>query len=283
MPLADVPFEKRTLLAVGRAGHRSESRNAPLLTARQVKPRQNPTGPDGTLVAGALGIWTALAGSRRRIRRQALGILPVTREEAGVFTYPDGHPSLGTVYAVHPYAHDIYYPLTEVHGYLLRAWIQDLADLLRAAGAGCLLVQAADTAGRQELRSALGLPLVTEPGVLPGQPDAGLPATRHQRAEVAYRWKRQGPPRVDRTASPLSHPLLSADPLILDIVRTLFDGTAAEASATLRPSRDFGYTQDLVSSIEEQGFEVGGAFRQHVATRLVVRVARDPEAFARDA
>ncbi len=246
-------------------------------------PRRTLTGTDGVLIAGARGIRTAIADSRRRTRRQALGILPVTQDEAGVFTYPDGHPSLGTVYAVHPYAHDTYYPLTDVHGYLLRAWVQDLADLLRAAGAGCLLIQAADTAGRQELRSALGLPLVTESGLPPGRPDVGLSATRQQRVEVAYRWKRQGPPCVDGTASPLSHPLLSTEPLILDIVRTLFDGTATEASATLRSSGDFGYTPALVSSIEGQGFEVGGAFRRHVATRLVVRAARDPEGFALDA
>lgn len=264
MDLEDVPYERRRLLAVEAGSSLKDM-----------------SGADWAVVGVSALVpvvgWT-VAGWQWH-RRRSLGITTATVRAAKVFTFPDGHPVSGTVYAAHPHHRDSYYPLHDVHGYLLRARVEELALLLRSAGAGFIEIEAVDTASEHELRVALGLPLVTESGLPIGQGSAESAFSWRRHARASYRWESAGPSKPAEEADPLAHPLLATEPVIRDMVRTLVDRTMAQASAVLESTKDFGFTPELAARVQQQGFHLGGAFRRHTSSRLVVRVARDPRDF----
>ncbi|MCX4632761.1 hypothetical protein [Streptomyces sp. NBC_01443] len=268
MNLDEVPYGRRKLLAV-EAG----------ISLKDM------TGKDWAIAATSLvpAVGLSVAGWQWH-RRRSLGITMVTVQAAKeVFNFPDGHPVSGTVYAAHPHDHASYYPLHDVHGYLLRARVEDLAVLFRTAGAGFIEIEAADTASEHELQLALGLPLVTQSGLPIGQGAAGTGFSWRKQARVAYRWQGgHGPSVQEEGADPLAHPLLATEPVIRDMVRTLVDSTMSQASAVMESAKDFGFTPELAAKVQQQGFQLGGAFRRHTSSRLVVRVARDPDGFTYD-
>ncbi|MEU1848749.1 hypothetical protein ABZ499_05525 [Streptomyces sp. NPDC019990] len=264
MDLEEVPYERRKLLAVEAGSSLKDM-----------------TGKDWAVVGvSALVpvVGFTVAGWQWH-RRRSLGITTASVQAAKVFTFPDGHPVSGTVYAAHPHHHDSYYPLHDVHGYLLRSRVEELAVLLRSAGAGFIEIEAVDTASEHELRVALGLPLVTEGGWPIGQGAAESAFSWRRHARAAYRWEGVGSSKREDQADPLTHPLLATEPVIRDMVTTLVDRTMAQASAVLESTKDFGFTPELAARVQQQGFRLGGAFRRHTSSRLVVRVARDRDAF----
>ncbi|WP_329372110.1 hypothetical protein [Streptomyces sp. NBC_01483] len=267
MNLDEVPYERRKLLAVDAGSSLKDM-----------------TGTDWA-VAGVSAlvpvVGFTIAGRQWR-RRRALGITLVTVQAARVFTFPAGHPVSGAVYAAHPHQHDSYYPLHDVHSHLLRARVEELTVLLRSAGAGFIEIEAADAVSEHELRLALGLPLVTDTGIPLGQGTAETALSWKMHAHATYRWQSVGPVKRDEEADPLAHPLLATEPVIRDMVRTLVDDTMAQASAVLESTKDFGFTPGLAATVQQQGFQLAGAFRRHTSSRLVIRVARDPGGFDDD-
>ncbi|QTE02408.1 hypothetical protein [Streptomyces cyanogenus] len=267
MNLEEVPYERRKLLAVDAGSSLKDL-----------------TGADWAVLAVSAAVpvvgWS-IAGWQWH-RRRSLGITTVTVQAARIFTFPDGGPVSGTVYAAHPHHHDSYYPLPDVHGYLLRSRVEELGVLLRSAGAGFVEIEAADTVSDHELRVALGLPLVTESGVPVGQAAAEGAVSWQRDARAVYRWQSPGPLQRAEGADPLAHPLLATEPVLHDMVKTLVDGTLARASTVLESNKDFGFTPELAARVQRQGFHLGGAFRRHTSSRLVVRVARDPDGFSDD-
>lgn len=141
--------------------------------------------------------------------------------------------------------------------------MEELAVLFRTAGARFVEIEAADTASEHGLQLALGLPLVAP--------------------SRAYRWQGGlGPSMQEEGADPLAHPLAATEPVIRDMVRTLVDSTMSQASAVMESSKDFGFTPELAAKVQQQGLQLGGAFRRHASSRLVVRVARDRGGFDYD-
>ncbi|MEV4505875.1 hypothetical protein [Streptomyces klenkii] len=192
---------------------------------------------------------------RSRTRMRSLGLTPANVLEAQAFNFPDGHPVAHAVYAAHPYKHETYYLLPDIHPYLLQSWVQELVDLFQLAGAGFIHVQAADAVSEHQLGVALGMPLVTDSGVPLGQADAkaSISFRRHDHASIQ---RTSSCPTQSDTASALLHPFIATEPIIRGMVQTLTNGTMATATATLESSRDFGFTPEFVAQIEKLGFKV---------------------------
>lgn len=280
MTLKDLPYEKRKLLAVEQYGPRSSNQTTAQVATAQVR-SQHGLNPLETIVFGGFSMAAAaLADSRRRGKLRDLGLTPTTVLDAGVFKFPDGHPAVGRVYAAHPYDRATYYPLSNIHGYLLGSWVRELMALFRSAGAGFVDVQAADSTSERELRMALGLPLVTDTGIVLGQADTEVSIKSQANDHVSLQWRGAIRAKPKRATEALRHPFIATEPVIRDIVETLVDGTMDTATATVSSSRDFNFTPELVAKVERMGFELGGSFHRHTSSKLIVRVARDPRGFA---
>lgn len=184
------------------------------------------------------------------------GVEPVTYTEARAFDMPAGKPILGSVYAAHPCADDLFYPIASFHHLVFDDKVAEASRLLRSLGATRLRIESI-----QGWDKSISANLT---GQINGA-DVGAEArsTSTSASNLVFEETYEN----DRTPSiPRDLRWYFREPLWQELAKGRLEHGMRTFSLEATYDEDHNINAGLKMKLEKAGLDIGGAFREHVAS-----------------
>lgn len=217
--------------------------------------------PGGLKVAGlALGLAATVAkgayDSWSAGKPDDLNIQQVSLTEALALTMPAGKPNVGSVYAAHPCDESIFYPIASFHRLVFDDKVVSANRFLRSLGATSIRIESVRGWDKSISGNLTGQVNGADVGA-----EAGRTSKSASNAVLETTFENECEPSV-----PKGLRWFAQEPLWQEVAEGRLEHGMRTFSLEVTYDEDHNINAGLKVKLEKAGLDIGGAFRDHVAT-----------------
>jgi hypothetical protein len=180
----------------------------------------------------------------------------ISYTEAKALQMPPGHPVLGTVYAAHPCLHSRYYAIASFHSKVFEDKVAEANRLLMSLGATSIAIEHVYGWDKNSSVSATAQGDGADVGV-----EAGRTSTSSSNLLYEASFDNDDPPTLPDDLHWYAH-----EPLWQEVVEGRLKRGMRSFSFAITYDEDHNVNAGLKVKLEKAGLDLGGTFREHVAT-----------------
>lgn len=184
------------------------------------------------------------------------GVALVTYTEAKALNMPAGNPTLGTAYAAHPCVNDLFYPVASFHRWVFNDKVADASRLLRSLGAKSLRIESIHGWDKSISANLAGQINGADVGA-----EVRNASTSASNVIFETTYENERVPSIPRDLR-----WYSQEPLWQELAEGRLEHGMGNFSLEVTYDEDHNINAGLKVKLEKAGLNVGGAFRDHVAS-----------------
>jgi len=215
--------------------------------------------PAGLIVGGlalsasvAKGFYDSWSGGKLG----DLNIQQVSLTEATALDMPAGRPVIGSVYAPHPCVDSLFYPIASFHRWVFNDKIADASRLLRSLGATSIKIESVQGWDKSISANLAGLVNGADVGA-----QAGSMSTSSAIVIFECTFENECEPSVPKDLR-----WYAQEPLWQEVGEGRLQHGMRTFSLEVTYNEDHNINAGLKAKLKKAGLDIGGAFRDHVAT-----------------